>query len=138
MAFNSSIDIFVKAALGKKATGMVILDVRDLTSVADVFIICSGRSNRQVSAIGEHIQIELKKQNIQPLSVEGAREGHWVLLDYAHVIIHVFYHPLRSFYDLEGLWADADRITTPSLMAQEQMMETEAETTAEAEDDFDE
>lgn len=113
---DQSLDLYVKAALGKKAISLVILDVRELTSIADVFIVCSGNSNRQVSAIAEYIQVDLKKQGIKPLSVEGIKEGHWVLLDYGHVIIHVFYKPVRNFYDLEGLWVDADKIKTPSLI----------------------
>ncbi len=113
---DPSLDFYVKAALGRKAFDLVILDVRDLTSIADAFIICSGRSNRQVAAIAEFIQVELKKHAIRPLSVEGKKEGHWVLLDYGHVIMHVFYEPVRSFYDLEGLWIDAKKIKTPSLI----------------------
>ncbi len=113
---DPSLDLYVKAALGRKAFDLVILDVRDLTSIADAFIICSGRSNRQVAAIAEFIQVELKKHGIRPLSVEGKKEGHWVLLDYGHVIMHVFYEPVRSFYDLEGLWIDAKKIKTPSLI----------------------
>jgi len=108
-------DLYIKAALGKKAMDLVVLDVRKLSSIADVFIICSGRSNRQVLAIAEHIQVDLKKHGIKPLSVEGKKEGHWVLLDYGHVIIHVFYEPVRGFYDLEGLWIDAERIETKSM-----------------------
>ncbi|UCH20565.1 MAG: ribosome silencing factor [Deltaproteobacteria bacterium] len=113
MTSNSdpSLDPYINAVLGKKAHELVVLDVRELTSVADTFIICSGRSNRQVSAIAEHIQWDLKKHKIMPLSVEGIKEGHWVLLDYGHVVIHVFYEPVRQFYDLEGLWVDARRIT---------------------------
>ena len=113
---DQALDLYVKAALGKKAIGLVILDVRELTSIADVFIVCSGNSNRQVSAIAEYIQVDLKKQGIKPLSVEGIKEGHWVLLDYGHVIIHIFFEPVRNFYDLEGLWVDADKIKTPSLI----------------------
>jgi ribosome-associated protein len=109
------LDLYVKAVLGKKATNVVALDVSELTSYADVFIICSGSSNRQVSAIAEFIQTDLRKHKIKPLSVEGTKDGHWVLLDYGHVIIHVFYEPVRVFYDLEGLWIDAQRIMTPSL-----------------------
>ena len=113
---DPSLDLYVKAVLGRKALEVVILDVRELTSVADVFIICSGRSNRQVTAIAEHIQTDLKKHRIRPLSVEGKNEGHWVLLDYDHVVIHVFYEPIRTFYDLEGLWIDAKRIQTDTLI----------------------
>ncbi len=110
------LNLYINAALGKKAMDLVVLDVRKLSSIGDVFIICSGRSNRQVMAIAEHIQVDLKKHGITPLSVEGKKEGHWVLLDYGHVIIHVFYEPVRSFYDLEGLWIDADRIETQSII----------------------
>ena len=114
---DPTLDLYIKAALGKKAMNLVVIDVRELTSFSDVFIICSGRSHRQVSAIAEHIQVSLKEHNIKPLSVEGKKEGHWVLLDYGHVIIHVFYEPVRAFYDLEGLWIDAKRIKTESLIS---------------------
>jgi ribosome-associated protein len=112
---DSELDLYIQAVLGKKAENVVVLDVAELTSIADVFIICSGKSNRQVNAIAEHIQISLKKHKIKPLSVEGNKEGHWVLLDYGHVIIHVFYQAMRDFYDLDGLWVDAGRIMTPAL-----------------------
>jgi len=113
---ESWLNPYVTAVYGRKARKVIILDVRPLTSVADAFIICSGRSHRQVSAIAEFIRQTLKKQNIQPLSVEGLKEGHWVLLDYGHVIIHIFYEPIRDFYDLEGLWIDARRIGTNALL----------------------
>ena len=112
---DPTLDLYVKAVLGKKALNVVALDVAELTSFADVFIICSGRSNRQVSAIADYIKTDLKKHKIKPLSVEGSKDGHWILLDYGHVIIHVFYEPMREFYDLKGLWVDARRIETPAL-----------------------
>jgi ribosome-associated protein len=114
---DSRLDLYVQAVLGRKAESVVALDVRGLTSIADAFIICSGRSNRQVSAVAEHVEQFLKQKGIRPLSVEGRKEGHWVLMDYGHVIIHVFYTETRLFYDLEGLWVDAKRITTESLKA---------------------
>jgi len=109
------LDRFIKAVLGRKALDVIMLDVSGLTSLADAFIICSGRSNRQVTAIGEHIRTEMKKEGVAPLSIEGLKDGHWILMDYGSVVIHVFYDPVRSFYDLEGLWADAPRISTPTL-----------------------
>jgi len=111
-----SLALYIKAALSRKAKDMVLLDVSSITSVADIFLICSGKSNRQVSAIAEHIVADLKKHNIKPLSVEGMREGHWVLLDYGHILIHVFYEPVRGFYDLEGLWSDAGRISIDDIV----------------------
>lgn len=109
-AFEPRIDPYVKAVLGMKALDVVVLDVHGLASFADTFIVCSGRSHRQVSAIAEFVQQDLKAKGIKPLGVEGLREGHWVLMDYGDVLIHVFYEPIRIFYDLEGLWSDAKTV----------------------------
>jgi ribosome-associated protein len=109
---DPSIELYIKTVLSRKASEVIALDVRELTSIADVFIICSGRSSRQVSAIADYIEQDLKKHSIRPLSIEGKKEGQWVLLDYGHVIIHVFYEPVRKIFDLEGLWIDAKRIET--------------------------
>ena len=114
------LDLYVQAASGKRAEGLVVLDVRGLTSIADAFVICSGRSNRQVSAIADHIERFLKKQGIRPMGVEGKGDGHWVLMDYGNVIIHIFYSETRAFYDLEGLWVDAKQIHTESMKADQQ------------------
>ena len=112
---DAELDIYVKSALERKARSPVLLDVRHLTSLADAFLICHGTSNRQVSAIAEHIQRDLKKKGIKALSIDGLKEGHWVLMDYGHVVIHVFFESTRHFYNLEGLWSDARRIQTESL-----------------------
>ena len=107
------LDVYLKAVYEKKARDVVVLDVRELTSVADVFIICSGRSNRQVTALAERIKAVLGQHKIKPISVEGLSEGLWVLLDYGSVIFHIFYEPIRAFYDLDGLWIDAKKIDRP-------------------------
>jgi ribosome-associated protein len=115
MTSAQELDVYVKAVLERKAENILVLDVQKLTSVADAFLICSGRSNRQVTAIADSVQRALKKQGIKPLHVEGKTDGHWVLMDYGHVIIHIFYETVREFYDLEGLWRDAERVVTPSM-----------------------
>ncbi len=117
---DPSIDTFVSAVLGKKAGQIVILDVKNMTTFADTFIICSARSNRQATAIAEFVSTYLKKQGKKVLNIEGKKEGHWVLMDYGDVIIHIFFEPLRSFYDLEGLWVDARRIRTKALVEYEE------------------
>ena len=109
------LDLIVNAMLQRKVIAPVLLDVQELTSVADYFIICSGSSNRQVSAIAQTIKKELKKHKYKPLSIDGLQEGQWVLMDFGHVVIHIFYDPVRNFYDLEGLWTDAARVETPGL-----------------------
>lgn len=113
----AELDIFVKTALTKKAEDPVLLDVRGLTSIADFFLILSGRSHRQVTAISEHVIKELKHKDIKSLNVEGIKAGHWVLIDYGYLVVHVFYDAVRRFYDLEGLWVDAKRLRTPSMLA---------------------
>jgi len=114
-ALDQRIDLYVKAVLEKKAADVLVLDLRGLSSVADIFIICSALSNRQATAISDFVERYLKNLGIKPLSIEGKNEGLWVLLDYGEVVIHVFYETIRKFYDLEGLWSDAKRMTTESM-----------------------
>lgn len=123
-SIEAELDLYVKTALEKKAEDPVLLDVRGLTSIADYFLILSGRSHRQVTAISEFVVKELKGLKIKPLSVDGIKEGHWVLIDYGHVVMHVFYDSIRRFYDLEGLWCDAKRIRTPSMLALKESSDT--------------
>ena len=104
-----------QAALDHKAIDLAILEVKKLSSFADYFVISSGSSDRQVQAISSHIEEKLGKQGLHPLGIEGKREGRWVLLDYGDVIIHIFYHPIREFYDLERLWSDAPKVEMPSV-----------------------
>lgn len=100
-------------ALEKKAYDLVLVEVREVTSIADYFIICSGRSDRQVQSIAQGIEENLAEMEVSPLSVEGMSRGQWVLMDFSDVIVHIFYQPLREFYDLEGLWAHAPRVELP-------------------------
>ncbi|TMA05621.1 MAG: ribosome silencing factor [Deltaproteobacteria bacterium] len=89
------------------------MEVREITSIADYFIICSGRSDRQVQSIAQGIEENLSEAGIPPLSVEGISRGQWVLMDFSDVIVHIFYQPVREFYDLEGLWSHAPRVELP-------------------------
>jgi ribosome-associated protein len=98
------------AAFTKNALQPVLLDVAELSSYTDYILLLSGRSIRQVEAISEAIQQNLKGQQHQPIGVEGERGGQWMLIDYGDVVIHIFYHPLRDYYDLEGLWSEAPRV----------------------------
>lgn len=100
----------VRAALEKKAFDLVLLDVKSISSFTDYFLICSGRSDRQVQAIARSIDEDLRKAGIRPLGMEGFEEGKWILMDYEDVLVHVFLDPVRKFYDLEGLWLDAPRV----------------------------
>jgi len=99
-----------REALRFKALDLVLLDVSPFSSFADYFIICSGKSSRQVQGIADNLENALKSRGLKPIGTEGKREGHWVLLDYGDVIIHIFYEPVRFFYDLESLWSEASRV----------------------------
>ncbi|MBN2539480.1 MAG: ribosome silencing factor [Deltaproteobacteria bacterium] len=100
----------VNAALERKAEDLVILKVKDLSSFADYFVICGGSSDRQIQGLADHIGQKLKKEGIFPLGIEGEQSGSWILMDYGDVILHIFYKPVRDFYDIEGLWSDAPRM----------------------------
>jgi ribosome-associated protein len=94
-------------AVAHKAEEPVILQVTEIANFTDYFVILSGRSTRHVQAVAEHIKEALHERHLRLMGVEGLAEGQWVLLDAGDVIVHIFYHPVRDFYDLEGLWAEA-------------------------------
>ncbi len=104
----------LKAAIEKKALNPVLLEMRGISSVTDYFLICSGKTDRQVQAIARSIEEALEKKGIRPLGQEGAFYGKWILMDYNDVIVHIFLEPIRTFYDLEGIWSDATRIEPDS------------------------
>ncbi|MEW6571058.1 MAG: ribosome silencing factor [Nitrospirota bacterium] len=99
-----------RAALDKKAKGVLILDLQGLTTIADYFVICSGESTTQVKAITEKIEEKFDLEDVKPVGIEGLSYGHWVLMDYGDVIIHIFEDATRAFYELEKLWIDAKRV----------------------------
>ena len=116
----SSLDkalLLTRAALDKKACGLVVLDVHDHTSIADYFIVCSGRSDRQVQSIAQGLENDAAEEGIKPFAVEGTQRGHWVLMDFSDVIVHIFYEPVRKFYDLDGLWGHAPTAKLPDTYA---------------------
>jgi ribosome-associated protein len=102
--------VCAREASAHKAVDLVLLEVTGLTSYTDYFIICSGKSSRQVQGLADKLEANLANLGIKPLGIEGRGEGHWILMDYADVIIHIFYEPVRYFYDLESLWSDAERV----------------------------
>ena len=110
LSSRQKILLAVNAALEKKAKNIVILNIKNVTSFADYTIICSGTSDRQVQSIASSIGGSMKKAGTLPLGVEGEKGGRWVLLDYADIIVHVFYEPVREFYDIERLWSDAPKM----------------------------
>lgn len=106
--------IGVQAAANKKAENIKILDLRELSGFTNFFMVCTGYSDKQVQAIADSIAIELKEEGFAPISLEGYREGRWVVLDYGGVVFHIFLDALRDFYKLEELWTEARRVPIPS------------------------
>ncbi len=106
-------EIIVEGMQEKKAIEVVQLDMSKIPNrVVDFFVICHGSSSTQVEAISESVERLMKeKAGVKPRSVEGKQVGEWVLLDYFDVVAHIFLAPVRGFYKLEALWADADMIT---------------------------
>jgi ribosome-associated protein len=99
-----------QAGLDKKAEDVLVLDVRGLTSYADYFVLMTADSDRQAGAIADAVDERLKGRGATKVGVEGYESGRWILIDYGDVVAHVFNRESRSFYDLEGLWADAPRL----------------------------
>jgi ribosome-associated protein len=108
-----------KGALDRKAYDLVVLDVRKLSSLADFFVICTGRSDTQVQAIAQSIEDELRKIGEHPISIEGYPHGQWAVMDFADIIVHIFVEPAREFYDLERLWALAPHVKLPQSLAEQ-------------------
>ena len=103
----------VEAALEKKAYDLVVLQVGHLSSIADFFIVATGRSDVQVQAISRGIEERMEREKERPTAIEGINHGHWVVLDYNDVVIHVFFEPAREFYRLERNWTDAQAVALP-------------------------
>jgi ribosome-associated protein len=109
-ALSAELTLAITAALEKKALDVVVLDLRKASAFTDFFVICTGTSTRQVSAIAEAVEAALAARGARPALVEGRERSAWVLIDYFDFIVHIFTPATREFYGLERLWADAERV----------------------------
>ena len=106
----SEVTSAVAAALDKKASDIVVLDLRHTPAFTDFFVVCSGQNSRQVKAIADNIEDTLRQAGVRPAHVEGYERAEWILMDFFTLIVHVFAPQKRDFYGLERLWGDAVRI----------------------------
>lgn len=113
---SDSLDIVknvVAACEDAKGMDIAVLGVQALSDFADYFVVVSGRSDRQVQGLTNRVIEELYRRSARPLAVEGYEDGQWVLIDCGDVVVHIFYEPVREFYDIESLWMRASRVALP-------------------------
>ena len=112
---DADLRLAIRCADEKKAVNMIALDLREIASFTEFFVIASGTNTRQVQAIADEINEQLKKQlHRRPVRIEGYNSAEWVLLDYGDFVVHLFDKEARDFYDLERLWRDARRVDIPA------------------------
>lgn len=116
-ALDERVTTALRAAGEKKAVDIVVLDLREIASFTDFFVIASGTNERQVQAISDEVSETLKKQGSPAARVEGYKTAEWILLDYGDFVVHVFDDKARKFYDLERLWRESKRVTLPPELA---------------------
>ncbi len=102
-----------RAAESKKAMDLRVLDLREVSSFTDFFVICTGANQRQIQTIGDEVEARLKEAGRMPIGVEGYDRAEWVLVDYGDFIVHIFSAAAREFYDLERLWRSAKQVPVP-------------------------
>lgn len=107
----------LEASQEGKGIDAVVLDVSKNFGLADYFVVLSGRSDRHVQGLANKIIESMEQKGIEPYSVQGMEQGHWVVIDAVDVVVHIFYEPLRSRYDIENLWLNADKVELPKLSA---------------------
>ncbi len=107
MTQQEIITAIVRALDSKRAEDIQVLEIKDLTIIADYFIIANGTSSTQTKSLADEVEYKLKEQGIVPERTEGYQGANWIILDYADIVVHVFYKETRNFYNLERLWKDA-------------------------------
>lgn len=113
---DPEVKLAINCAAEKKAFDIIALDLREIASFAEIFVIASGANQRQVQAIADEITEQLKKQlQTRPVRIEGYGSAEWILVDYGDFIVHIFNKEAREFYDLARLWRDARRVELPAI-----------------------
>ena len=115
MQANEMVKIIYDALEDKKADDIKIIDIRNVSVIADYFIIADGSNHNQIQAMARNVEEELAKQSIHPKQIEGFQSANWILMDYTDVIVHIFSSEDRLFYDLERIWRDGKSITLADL-----------------------
>ncbi len=115
-----ALKIAVNAADDKKAHDLVALDISEIASFANYFLLCTGDSSRQMQAIADEVEKRLKATGIRPSHVEGYQNSEWILMDYIDLVVHIFSKTARAYYDLERLWRDGKKLDTSKLLPEKE------------------
>ena len=126
LSLDERTNICVQAADDRQADDIVVLDLTPHSSIADRFVVCQGRSDRQVKAIADAVEEQLGNNGEKPRAVEGYQTGSWILIDYVDLVVHIFDPEKREFYGLERLWGQAGQAAVPELPASEPPSGSEA------------
>ncbi len=111
-----ALKIAIKAADEKKAYDLVALDISEIASFANFFLLCTGDSSRQIQAIADEVEQKLKAFGIKPSHVEGYKNAEWILMDYMDLVVHIFSKSARAYYDLERLWRDGKKLDASAVI----------------------
>ena len=107
---EKSLETIIRALDSKRAEDIQLIGIRDLTIVADYFVIANGTSNTQTKALADAVEFEMKQKGVEPVRIEGYQGATWIILDYGDIVVHVFYKETRNYYKLERLWSDGEQI----------------------------
>lgn len=116
---KQTLEIMIKALDSKRAEDIQLIGIKDLTIVADYFIIANGTSNTQTKALADEVEFRLKQNGIEPIRTEGYQGASWIVLDYGNIVVHVFNKDMREYYNLERLWQDGEQIDISDLVIKE-------------------
>ena len=119
MTAQEKIKLMVKALDSKRGEDIQVIKIADLTILADYFVIVNGTSNTHARTLADEVEFQMSQKGIEPLRREADTGNTWIVLDYGDIIIHVFYKETRSFYKLEGLWADGEQLDISGLLTED-------------------
>lgn len=119
MTTQEKLEKIVQTLDKKKAKDIRVIGITNLTIIADYFVIATGTSTTQVKALAGEVEYELSQCDVEPKSTEGYRSANWIVLDYADIVVHVFYEDTRAEYQLERLWADGEQVDISHLLIEE-------------------
>lgn len=119
MTQKEMIETIVRALDLKRAEDIQVIGIKDLTVIADYFIIANGNSTTQTKALADEVEYQLKEKGVMPTRTEGYQGAQWIVLDYSDIVVHVFYKETRQYYNLERLWSDGENVDVSEYLTED-------------------